>query len=94
MGQSRATKVGTGNHFQCRNIFLCHDQFLFNSQFSISDMQLVKMAFLARLSICHNKAVYLFANNRKREININYNLFTQRVFLYTVFSPSGPISAS
>lgn len=45
--------VRTGKQFQHRNIVLNRDPFLLDDQFPILDMQLVKMAFMVRLSICH-----------------------------------------
>lgn len=58
--------------------------------FLISDMLLVKMAFLGRQSFCYNYVEYLFTNNNNNERdNVTHNLFTQGVWLHTI--TSGPI---
>lgn len=73
-----------GNQFQHRNNLLCQYSFHLYYQFSNSDMELVKMGFVGSLSVSLNNVAYLLTTT-KRQVNVNYKLFTQGVCLYTLF---------
>lgn len=49
----QAFELELESNFNTETFFLNCDLFLLDDQFCILDMQLVKMAFMGRLSICH-----------------------------------------